>query len=72
MRHGLDVNRATDLVVVLLGHDVYRGLVRDAGWTVVEYKAWLFSTLVQQLLQRPRLARSAYSDLSFAASVGET
>lgn len=69
LRHDLDVNRATDLVVVLFGHDVYRGLVRDAGWTVVAYKAWLFTTLVQQLLQRPRLARGAYSDLSFAASV---
>ena len=69
LRHGLDVNRATDLVVVLLGHDVYRGLVRDADWTVVAYKAWLFTTLVQQLLQRPRLAPSAYSDLSFAASL---
>lgn len=69
LRHGLDVDRATDLVVVLFGHDVYRGLVRDAGWTVVVYKAWLFTTLVRQLLQRPRLARDAYSDLSFAASI---
>lgn len=69
LRDGLDVNRASDLASVLLDHDVYRGLVRDAGWTVVAYKAWLLTTLAQQLLRRPRLARSAYADLSFADSV---
>jgi len=45
-----DVERATDLVVVLVGPDVYRGLVREAGWTVSAYKAWLFSVLVEQLV----------------------
>lgn len=70
LREDLDVDRATDLVVVLFGHDVYRGLVRDAGWPVVAYKAWLFTTLVRQLLHRPRLAASAYADLSFTDSVG--
>ena len=50
----LGVDRATDLVVVLVGHDVYRGLVVDAGWPVREYKAWLLNTLTQQLLgQKP-------------------
>ncbi len=71
LRHGLDVDRATDLVVVLFGHDVYNGLVRDAGWTVIAYKAWLFTTLVRQLLQRPRLSRRAYTDLSFATSLAD-
>jgi hypothetical protein len=66
LRHGLDRHRATDLTVVLFGHDVFRSLVTEAGWSVPEYKAWLFTTLVQQLLQRPRLAPSAFSDLSFS------
>jgi AcrR family transcriptional regulator len=69
LRAGLDVDRATDLVVVLNGHDPYRGLVLDAGWPVVEYKAWAFRTLVRQLLARTRLVSRAYSDLSFADEV---
>ena len=52
LRHGLTPDRATDLVVVLFGHDVFRSLVSEAGWSVPEYKAWLLTTLAQQLLQR--------------------
>lgn len=66
LRTGLEPDKATDLVVVLFGHDVFRGLVGEAGWSVVEYKAWLFTSLVQQLLGRQRLAQRAFSDLSFA------
>jgi hypothetical protein len=66
LRHGLDPDRATDLIVALFGHDVFGNLVTEAGWSVPEYKAWLFTTLVQQLLQRPRLTPKAFSDLSFS------
>jgi hypothetical protein len=69
LRDGLNVDRAADLAFVLVGHDVYRGLVREAGWTAPAYKAWLFTTLVRQLLHRTRLAPSAYADLSFAAAM---
>jgi AcrR family transcriptional regulator len=69
LRTGLELDRASDLVVVLFGHDVFSGLVTESGWSVPEYKAWLFTTLVRQLLQRPRLAPAAYSDLSYASSV---
>ena len=65
LRHGLDADRATDLVVVLFGHDVFRSLVSEAGWSVPEYKAWLLTTLAQQLLQRPKPAR-AHSGLNNA------
>lgn len=64
LRAGLDKHRATDIVVVLFGHDVYRSLVGEAGWSVSEYKTWLLTTLAQQLLQRPKLTPAAYSDLS--------
>ena len=67
LRRGLDPDRATDLIVVLFGHDVFRSLVSEAGWDVVEYKAWLFTTLVQQLLQQQRLAPTAFSDLSYGS-----
>ncbi|MET9631592.1 TetR family transcriptional regulator [Lentzea sp. NPDC006480] len=50
LRPELSADRATDLVVVLLGHDVYRGLVQDAGWSPAAYRAWLLTTLAQQLL----------------------
>jgi TetR/AcrR family transcriptional regulator of autoinduction and epiphytic fitness len=62
----LDVERGTDVVVVLFGHEVYRGLVQDAGWTVPSYKAWLFATLVQQLLGRQQADTGALHGLSFA------
>ena len=58
------MDRATDLVVGLVGHDVYREVV-EAGWPVREYKAWLFATLAQQLLGRKPDAR-ATRGMSFA------
>jgi TetR/AcrR family transcriptional regulator, regulator of autoinduction and epiphytic fitness len=69
LRPGLDVERGTDLVGVLFGHDVYRGLVQDAGWTVPSYKAWLFTTLVQQLLGQQQANATDLRGLSFAALV---
>ena len=44
LRNGLNSDRATDRVVVLFGHDVFTGLVTQAGWSVPEYKAWLLTT----------------------------
>lgn len=72
LRGDLDSERATDLVVVLFGHDVFRSLVIDAGWSVPDYKAWIFSTLVQQLMQRPRLAPTAFADLSYGPLLAKT
>lgn len=45
---------------------MFHGLVSEAGWDTSLYKAWLFTTLVQQLLQRQRLTPTALSDLSYA------
>lgn len=71
LRPGLDVERGTDLVVVLLGHDVYTGLVERAGWTVPAYKAWLFGTLVQQLCTARRVQAESVEDLSFGELISE-
>jgi len=65
LRDGLDVEQATDLVVVLAGPDVYRGLVEEARWAVPTYKRWLFSTLVEQLLRTRKLDPNATKGLSF-------
>lgn len=66
LRPGLDVERATDLVVVLAGHDVYRGLVQEARWSVADYKEWLLTTLAQQLLDTPTPDPTAAAEMSFA------
>ena len=59
LRPGLDPEQATDLIVLLLGHDVFRSLVSDAGWPLSSFRAWLFDTAVQQLLGPVELARDA-------------
>lgn len=66
LRDGLDPDQAADIVIALFGHDVFGSLVTDAGWTVPKYKAWLFTTLVHQVLQEPTLASPAFADLSFS------
>lgn len=71
LRPGLDVERGTDLVVVLIGHDTYSGLVEGAGWTVPTYQAWLFTTLTQQLLGSRRIQAKSIADLSFGGHVPE-
>ena len=68
LRAGLDEDRATDIAVVLFGHDVYRSMVGEANWSVPEYKTWLLTTLAQQLLQRPKLTPTAYAGLSYGTS----
>lgn len=72
LRDGLDPDRATVIVVALFSHDVFGSLVTDAGWSVPEYKAWLFTTLVQQLLRGPRLAPTAVSELSYSHLLQKT
>lgn len=72
LRDGLEPDRATDVVTTLFGHAVFSSLVTDAGWSVPDYKTWLLTTLAQQLLQRPRLTRSSFSDLSFSSTLLQT
>lgn len=69
LRTGLSEDKATDLVDTLAGHDTFQGLVLEAGWRITEFKAWLFETLVQQLLGPVPLERSAAEGLSFEQSL---
>ncbi len=71
LRPGLDVERGTDLVVVLFGHDTYTGLVEGTGWTVSAYKAWLFATLTHQLLGARRIQVKSLEGVSFGDHVSE-
>lgn len=70
LRPGLDAERATDLVVALLGHDIYRTLVIDAEWSLATFRAWLFTTIVQQLLGPVELDAHATADLSYGGYLG--
>jgi AcrR family transcriptional regulator len=69
LRPGLDPARATDLAVLLIGHDPYRGLVVEAGWSVRSYRAWLYTTLVDQLLSTSVADPRAVRGISFRALI---
>jgi hypothetical protein len=65
LRPGLDQTRATDLLFVLDSHETFLELTRQAGWSIPEYKAWLFSTLSQQLLEPGKRDPTDTKDLSY-------
>jgi len=65
LRDDLDQQKATDLMFVLVSHDTFRGLVQQAEWTLPAYKAWLYTTLTQQLIRPGEPPPSATADLSF-------
>jgi TetR/AcrR family transcriptional regulator, regulator of autoinduction and epiphytic fitness len=58
LRTGLDTKRAADILFVIYSHETFLVLTRDAGWTIAEYKAWLYQTLSQQLLAARTRARA--------------
>jgi TetR/AcrR family transcriptional regulator, regulator of autoinduction and epiphytic fitness len=65
LRPGLDRKRATDILTVVYSHETFLGLTRGAGWTVPEYKAWLYETLSHQLLKPGHRRTRATSGLSY-------
>jgi len=57
LREGLDLDRATDLLLAMAGHAVYCSLVHDDGWPHEEWAAWLTRSLNEMLL-KPESPRS--------------
>ena len=53
LREGLDREGAVDVLWLLNGPDVFRHLVRGAGWTLDRYESWLAGTFVRELLGTP-------------------
>jgi AcrR family transcriptional regulator len=53
LRPGLSPERATQLLLLYAGQDVYHVLVDTYGWTVEEWRAWTVATLGEQLFGRP-------------------
>jgi AcrR family transcriptional regulator len=50
MRRGLTIARATDILLVLLGPQLFDALANGRGWSVAECDHWLVEVLSQQLL----------------------
>jgi AcrR family transcriptional regulator len=46
---GVSPERATDLLLLYVGMDVYRVLVLDLGWTHVDWLDWTVATVADQL-----------------------
>jgi AcrR family transcriptional regulator len=65
LRSGLDLRRATDILFAVNSHETFLALSRDAGWSLPEYKAWLYETLSHQLLDVDDSAPHPTGDLSF-------
>ena len=55
LRPGLTIKRATDLLLLLGGMDVYQALVGSRGWSHQEWVNWSASTLAQQLFGQGHL-----------------
>ena len=51
LRPGLDVERATDLLWMLVHPDLWHLLVGGRGWTAEQYQEWLTATSIEQLLR---------------------
>jgi AcrR family transcriptional regulator len=49
----LTLARAGDILFVINSHETFLTLTHGCGWSVVDFKAWLYQTLCQQLLSSP-------------------
>ena len=59
LQPGLTVQRATDVTFVVNSHEAFLGLTRDSGWSVTDFKRWLYHALTQQLLDPTLLGSPA-------------
>jgi TetR/AcrR family transcriptional regulator of autoinduction and epiphytic fitness len=71
--HPDSLERATDIMFTLNSHETFLELTVGSGWSLEEFKAWLYRTLCEQLLPSTTPARregplqAAAQGLSFAA-----
>jgi hypothetical protein len=57
LRRGVTPERATHLMLLYLGMDVYRVLVHDLGWTHDEWIDWTVATVEEQVFAPSGSAR---------------
>jgi AcrR family transcriptional regulator len=65
LRAGLSPRRAADIMFVINSHETFLGLTSHAGWSLPEFKAWVYVTLTSQLLPPGRQPATATKDLSY-------
>lgn len=72
LRADLTPERATDLLLLYVGMDVYHALVEVAGWSHDEWTAWTKATLSHQLfgVDQARTGAATAGIMTTAASVG--
>jgi len=54
LRKGLTLDRATDVMLGILGPQLFSLLTTDRGWTTAEYGAWAKGALVRELFSEAR------------------
>ncbi|MEO8437075.1 MAG: TetR/AcrR family transcriptional regulator [Chloroflexota bacterium] len=75
LRPGLSRVYATDILVALHRQEAFLAFTNDCGWTVEQFKAWLFATLCRELLPAAdadaalRPGSSAVYGASFSAAL---
>jgi AcrR family transcriptional regulator len=52
LRPGLTLERATDVLLLLLGRDAYHALVDERGWSHEEWVNWTVSAVTEQIFGR--------------------
>jgi hypothetical protein len=57
VRPGLSTKRATDLLLLLVGMDVYHALVDGRGWSHEEWVDWTVSAVAEQVFGRAVLTK---------------
>jgi AcrR family transcriptional regulator len=57
-RPGLTVERATDLLLLFAGMDVYHALVDGRGWTHDEWAEWAATAIAEQVFGLPAAGRA--------------
>lgn len=58
LRDGITLERATQLLLLYVGPDIYRVLVHDYAWTHDAWIEWTASTVAEQLFAGPGSART--------------
>ncbi len=58
LRAGMTPERATDLLLLYVGMDIYRVLVHDFAWTHADWIDWTVATVAEQVFAPPRSRHS--------------
>ena len=58
LRDGITLERATQLLLLYVGPDLYRVLVHDYAWTHDDWIDWTVATVAEQVFARPRSPRT--------------